>query len=46
MSGESINERWNPILSVEAILLSVINMMNEPNVDSPANVDAGVTYYF
>ena len=39
---ESADERWRPILSVEAILLSVISMLNAPNLDSPANIDASV----
>ena len=42
MSGETAAERWRPILSVEAILLSVISMMNDPNILSPANIDASV----
>jgi len=42
MSGETAEERWRPILSVEAILLSVISMMNDPNINSPANIDASV----
>eukprot|EP01067_Filipodium_phascolosomae_P001215 Filipodium_phascolosomae@DN1831_c0_g1_i1.p2 len=37
---ESAEERWRPILGVEAILVSVISMLGEPNLDSPANVDA------
>ena len=44
MSNESADERWRPILSVEAILLSVISMMNDPNINSPANIDASVQY--
>ena len=32
--------RWTPVLGVEAILLSVISMLNDPNIESPANVDA------
>ena len=28
------------MLGVEAILLSVISMLNDPNIESPANVDA------
>ena len=44
MSNESADERWRPILGVEAILLSVVSMMNDPNIDSPANVDASVQY--
>lgn len=44
MSGETADERWRPILGVEAVLLSVISMMNDPNIDSPANIDASVQY--
>lgn len=39
---ESSVERWSPVQSVEKILLSVVSMLAEPNVDSPANIDAGV----
>jgi len=38
---ESSVERWSPVQSVEKILLSVVSMLAEPNVDSPANIDAG-----
>ena len=41
---ESAEERWRPILGVEAILVSVISMLSAPNNDSPANVDAGVQF--
>lgn len=37
---ERAEERWLPIHTVETILLSVISMINEPNDESPANVDA------
>ncbi|KAL3767600.1 hypothetical protein ACHAWO_003279 [Cyclotella atomus] len=37
---ESAEERWRPILGVEAILMSVISMLNDPNDESPANIDA------
>ena len=39
---ESADERWRPILNVESILLSVISMLNDPNINSPANIDASV----
>ncbi len=29
---------------MEAILLSVISMLNDPNIDSPANIDASVEF--
>lgn len=44
MSGELASERWSPVQSVSTVLLSVISMLNEPNVSSPANVDAGVMF--
>jgi len=44
MSGELAAERWSPAQSVTTVLLSVISMLNEPNVSSPANVDASVMY--
>lgn len=43
---ERAEERWLPIHTVETILLSVISMINEPNDESPANVDAAVSRYF
>lgn len=36
------SDRWRPVLGVEQILVSVLSMLNAPNIDSPANVDAGV----
>jgi len=41
---EKAEERWRPILGVEAILISVISMLNDPNIDSPANLDASVQF--
>jgi ubiquitin-conjugating enzyme E2 G1 len=41
---EKSEERWRPILGVEAILISVISMLSDPNNDSPANIDAGVMW--
>ena len=39
---ESADERWRPILGVEAVLVSVLSMLtdSQPNLDSPANIDA------
>ncbi|KAJ3318472.1 Ubiquitin-conjugating enzyme E2 G2 [Boothiomyces sp. JEL0866] len=37
---EHASERWSPVQSVEKILLSVVSMLAEPNVDSPASVEA------
>ncbi|KAJ4461977.1 putative Ubiquitin-conjugating enzyme E2 G2 [Paratrimastix pyriformis] len=41
---ELSSERWSPVQSVEKILISVLSMMAEPNVESPANVDAAKMY--
>lgn len=43
-SGESLNERWLPTRSIESILVSVMSMLAEPNINSPANVTASVQY--
>ena len=37
---ERESERWSPVHSVKSVLLSVLSMIAEPNVESPANVDA------
>jgi len=39
---EDAGERWMPVHTVESILLSVISLLSSdnPNLDSPANVDA------
>ena len=39
---ETAEERWRPILSAESVLLSVISMLNDPNIDSAANLDASL----
>ena len=41
---EKAEERWRPILGVEAILMSVISMLNDPNTESPANLDASLQF--
>jgi ubiquitin-protein ligase len=41
---ESRSERWNPSHSVSSILISIISMLSNPNLESPANVDASVMY--
>lgn len=39
---ETADERWRPIIGVQSILVSVVAMLVDPNLDSPANVDAAV----
>jgi len=42
MSGERPEERWLPTHSVSSIMLSIVSMLNDPNISSPANMDASV----
>ena len=42
---ESADERWRPIISVEAVLVSVHSMLGDPNLDSPANIDSAVSVH-
>ncbi|KAI9786825.1 MAG: Ubiquitin-conjugating enzyme E2 R2 [Geoglossum umbratile] len=42
MSGESAAERWSPAQRVESVLISIISLLDDAEVSSPANVDAGV----
>ena len=39
-ADETADERWRPILGVETVLMSVQSMLADPNVNSPANIDA------
>eukprot|EP00960_Hanusia_phi_P028770 747591-Hanusia_phi.AAC.7 len=39
---ESASMRWNPIHTVETIVISVISMLSDPTDESPANLDAAV----
>ena len=41
---ERPEERWLPVHTVETIIMSVISMLADPNDESPANVDAAVSY--
>ncbi|KAF2008836.1 hypothetical protein BU24DRAFT_381341 [Aaosphaeria arxii CBS 175.79] len=42
MSGETAAERWSPVQRVETVLISVLSLLDDAEVSSPANVDAGV----
>lgn len=37
---EHVSERWNPSHSALSILISIHSMLANPNLESPANVDA------
>lgn len=43
-SGEQAEERWSPLQGVESVLRSVLLLLDDPEIASPANVDAGVMY--
>ncbi|TAQ86642.1 hypothetical protein B7494_g5013 [Chlorociboria aeruginascens] len=43
-SGELASERWSPLQGVESVLRSVLLLLDDPEINSPANVDAGVMY--
>ena len=42
---ESADERWRPIIGIEQVLVSVMAMLGDPNIASPANVDAAVSCF-
>lgn len=42
--SEPATDQWTPIHSIRTILLSVVLLLNEPYLDSPANVDASKAY--
>jgi endonuclease/exonuclease/phosphatase family metal-dependent hydrolase len=44
LSGELAAERWMPTQTIASIMLSVISMLNDPNLSSPANVEASVMW--
>ena len=41
---EKASERWLPVHTIETILISVISLLADPNDESPANVDAAVSW--
>lgn len=42
MSGETAAERWSPAQRAESVLISILSLLDDAEVSSPANVDAGV----
>lgn len=41
---EKLNERWNPTHSANSIIMSIISILNNPNFESPANVDISILW--
>lgn len=44
LSGEQAIERWSPLQGVESVMLSILLLLDNPEINSPANVDASVLY--
>lgn len=44
MSGEDAGERWSPLQGAESVLRSILLLLDDPEINSPANVDASVMY--
>lgn len=44
MSGEEPGERWTPLQTAESVFRSVLLLLDDPEINSPANVDASVMY--
>ncbi|EHY60500.1 Ubiquitin-conjugating enzyme subunit [Exophiala dermatitidis] len=42
MSGENPGERWSPAQRVESVLISILSLLDDAEISSPANVDASV----
>ncbi|BAO39164.1 ubiquitin-conjugating enzyme E2-34 kDa [Kluyveromyces marxianus] len=43
-SDEPDEETWSPVQTVESVLISIVSLLEDPNISSPANVDAAVDY--
>jgi ubiquitin-conjugating enzyme E2 R len=43
-SDEPDGETWSPAQSVETVLISIVSLLSDPNINSPANVDAAVAW--
>lgn len=41
---EHISERWNPSHNVDSILMSILSLLDKPNFESPANIDASIMW--
>jgi ubiquitin-conjugating enzyme E2 R len=44
MSGEEPGERWTPLQTAESVFRSILLLLDDPEINSPANVDASVMY--
>ena len=37
---EKLNERWMPVRNAESVIISIISLLDAPNCESPANIEA------
>jgi len=44
MSGETAGERWSPAQRVESVLISILSLLDDPEILSPANIEASNMY--
>ena len=44
MSGERAGERWSPAQQVESVLISILSLLDDAEISSPANIDASVMF--
>ncbi|GMF01041.1 unnamed protein product [Ambrosiozyma monospora] len=43
-SDEPSNEKWSPAQCVESVLVSIVSFLEDPNINSPANIDASNSF--
>lgn len=43
-SGEPDGETWSPAQTVETVLISIVSLLSDPNISSPANLDAAIAW--
>lgn len=43
-NDEPLELTWSPAQNVETVLLSILSLLDDPNINSPANVEASVGY--
>ena len=39
-----LQDQWSQVMSIEKLLISIRSLLNEPNVNSPANPEAALLY--
>lgn len=44
ITDEPDAETWSPVQTVESVLISIVSLLEDPNISSPANVDAAVDF--